>query len=237
MGPSAHERRGRPRGPDQGAQRSLKDQARTSELGAGQSSSGGAYVPPPAPAYNAPDYTAPTYGAPPPYGTQYPAPYPAPRRNVSGGIPWLVFGLSRSSWWPSPRASSSSPRGWRASRLQMVRACRAAADRSTSRGTRRSTFRASRAPPGAPGADPDVISPPPGGEVSVSGVENNKTVACNDGSVNISGIRNTVNIIGHCVKVTVSGIEQRHHRRRRRRDRRLRLRQPDHLPFRLATDR
>ena len=62
------------------------------------------------------------------------------------------------------------------------------------------------APPGAPGADPEVISPPPGGEVGVSGVENNKTVACNDGSVNISGIRNTVNITGHCLKVTVSGM-------------------------------
>ena len=187
-------------------ERPLTNQARTSELGAGQSSSGGAYVPPPAPAYNAPDYTAPTYGAPPPYGTQYPAPYPAPRRKVSGGIPWLVFGL-----------------------IAVVLVAIAAgvivfttkiAGFTTSDGSGVSGGGGSTdipsipsidipsipAPPGAPGADLEVISPPPGGEVSVSGVENNKTVACNDGSVNISGIRNTVNVIGHCLKVTVSGM-------------------------------
>ena len=51
-------------------ERPLTNQAQASELGGGQYNSGGTYVPPPAPAYNAPDYTHPAYGAPPPYGTQ-----------------------------------------------------------------------------------------------------------------------------------------------------------------------
>ena len=42
--------------------------------------------------------------------------------------------------------------------------------------------------------------------VTVSGVDENKTITCTDATVNISGIRNTVNITGHCVKVSVSGI-------------------------------
>ena len=44
-------------------------------------------------------------------------------------------------------------------------------------------------------------------QVTVSGIDENKTIACNDATVNISGIRNTVNITGHCVKVSVSGIK------------------------------
>ena len=54
--------------------------------------------------------------------------------------------------------------------------------------------------------NPSVITRRRCTEVSVSGVENNKTVACNDGYVNVSGVRNTVNITGHCMKVTVSGM-------------------------------
>ena len=46
-------------------ERPLTDQARASELGGGHYSSGNAFVPPPAPAYNAPDYTAPHLRQPP----------------------------------------------------------------------------------------------------------------------------------------------------------------------------
>jgi hypothetical protein len=63
------------------------------------------------------------------------------------------------------------------------------------------------APNAAPGTDPDVITGTPGQVVTVSGIDENKTVECNDATVNISGIRNTVNITGHCVKVSVSGVE------------------------------
>ena len=55
-------------------------------------------------------------------------------------------------------------------------------------------------------SEPGVITAPPGTQVSVAGVENNKAIACNDGYVNVSGVRNTVNITGHCMNVTVSGM-------------------------------
>ena len=187
-------------------ERPLTDQARTSELGTGrQSGSGSAYLPPPVPGATPSAYGAPEYGAPPQYGTQYPAPY-APRRKVSGGIPWLVFGLiavvfvaiaagfivftSKMAGFTTPDDSGVSGGGGSID-IPSIPSIE---------------IPSIPAPPGAPGADPEVISPPPGGEVSVSGIENNKTVACNDGSVTVSGIRNTVNITGHCVKVTVSGM-------------------------------
>jgi hypothetical protein len=87
----------------------LSDQARASELGGGQAGGDAAYLPPPTSAYTPPDYTTPPYGTQQfgnqPYGTQpYGAqpygtqqwgaqPYGAPPKKVSGGIPWLVFGL------------------------------------------------------------------------------------------------------------------------------------------------
>jgi hypothetical protein len=46
----------------------------------------------------------------------------------------------------------------------------------------------------------------PGGQVSVSGVDENKQIACNQGSVTVSGVRNVVTIRGNCAKVTVSGV-------------------------------
>lgn len=47
----------------------------------------------------------------------------------------------------------------------------------------------------------------PGKPLSVSGVDENKKVDCNDGTVSLSGVRNTVTITGRCVKLTVSGVE------------------------------
>ena len=207
MGPSAHEVRGPPRGPDQGA-RAPADQPGSGErTGWRAIHSGSTYVPPPAPAYSAPDYSTQAYGSPPPYGTQaYGTQFPTPRRKVSGGIPWLVFGLialvlvaiaagvivftTKMAGFTTPDDSDVSGGG---GSIDIP-------------GIPSIDIPSIPAPPGAPGADPEVISPPSGGEVGVSGIENNKTVACNDGSVNVSGVRNTVNITGHCVKVTVSGM-------------------------------
>ena len=78
-------------------ERPLTDLARASGLGTGPRT-GGAYVPNPVPAYNAPDYSTPTYGAPQPYGSPAyglppGAPYAAPRRKVTAGIPRVVFGV------------------------------------------------------------------------------------------------------------------------------------------------
>jgi hypothetical protein len=48
---------------------------------------------------------------------------------------------------------------------------------------------------------------PPGGSLSVSGINENRTIACNDNIVSVSGVSNTVVITGHCNSLTVSGVQ------------------------------
>jgi hypothetical protein len=48
---------------------------------------------------------------------------------------------------------------------------------------------------------------PPGGELSVSGTNEKRTIACNDSVVSVSGVSNTVTITGHCATLTVSGVQ------------------------------
>ena len=50
-----------------------------------------------------------------------------------------------------------------------------------------------------------AVSAAPGGRISVAGIGENKTIACNDSQVDVSGFTNTVTITGHCVNLTVSG--------------------------------
>jgi Protein of unknown function (DUF3060) len=56
-------------------------------------------------------------------------------------------------------------------------------------------------------AEPSVDVLPPGGSVGVSGIGENKTIACNDSIVSVSGVDNTVVITGHCTSLTVSGMD------------------------------
>ena len=46
-----------------------------------------------------------------------------------------------------------------------------------------------------------------GGQVSVSGVGEERTIACTDNGVTISGVSNKVVLSGHCSLVDVSGVE------------------------------
>lgn len=48
---------------------------------------------------------------------------------------------------------------------------------------------------------------PPGTELSVSGINENRTIACNDNIVSVSGVSNTVSITGHCISLSVSGVQ------------------------------
>ncbi len=61
--------------------------------------------------------------------------------------------------------------------------------------------------PPAPSIAPSVQVGPPGGDISVAGVGDNKTIACNDSIINVSGVSNTVVITGQCRSVSVSGVE------------------------------
>ena len=48
---------------------------------------------------------------------------------------------------------------------------------------------------------------PAGGNLSVAGINENQTIACNDSIVSVSGVSNTVVITGHCTSLTVSGVQ------------------------------
>jgi Protein of unknown function (DUF3060) len=50
-------------------------------------------------------------------------------------------------------------------------------------------------------------APPPGGQLSISGIGDNRTVACRDNIVSVSGVANTVVITGHCTSLSVSGVQ------------------------------
>ena len=50
-------------------------------------------------------------------------------------------------------------------------------------------------------------APPPGGKLSISGINENRTIACNDSVVSVSGVSNTVVITGHCARISVSGVQ------------------------------
>lgn len=54
---------------------------------------------------------------------------------------------------------------------------------------------------------PLATSAAPGEQVSVQGVRQDSTIACDNCIVDVSGVSNTVTIIGHCVNLTVSGIK------------------------------
>jgi Protein of unknown function (DUF3060) len=58
-------------------------------------------------------------------------------------------------------------------------------------------------PPTSPSSAP---LPPAGGNLSVSGINESHTVACNDSNLSVSGISNVVVITGHCASLHVSGI-------------------------------
>jgi hypothetical protein len=184
----------------------LADAARASESGATPPPS--KWAPPPAYTTPPPAYTPPPPpGAgmpppPPPYGGLFPSPSAgmASRNRTL----WIIVGVfvlgmfilplaifmftahqvSRSgitTLFPTPTFSPASP-----------------------------TVSVSLPPTTAivPSAPLTPVTPAPAGEnITVSGISESRTVACNGGTVSISGITNTVVITGHCARVTVSGIQ------------------------------
>jgi hypothetical protein len=52
-----------------------------------------------------------------------------------------------------------------------------------------------------------VSTAPAGENITVSGISEVRTIACNGGSVSVSGITNNVVVTGHCASVSVSGIQ------------------------------
>jgi hypothetical protein len=182
----------------------------SSELGAGQY--GGDYgtaplpPPPPPPGYAPTGYPPPPGYSADPYTAPYANPYPTPPRS-SGGFSWwwlvvatfvvggvavgagvAVFGTHLFS---SGTSITSSPR-----------------DRPAISGGGGILTNMPTPPnvavPQVPSAEAPVA---PGDPITVAGMGQNKTIACNEGSVSISGMENTIVLTGHCLSVNVSGIE------------------------------
>ena len=195
------------------------------ELGASQYSDGTSASPPP-------PLPPPVYGAPtapmPPYGSPYGAPPSAPYGAQPYGSPYdtPMYGAPF-----TPSSKKGSPIGlivglvavmvlviggaiavyvWNMTAERQVR--HDASDRLAS-GRHRINWQSPRSgsnsPTGLPGIPdaPTETTAPSGGQFSVSGVEENKTIACNDSNVNVSGVNNVVTITGHCLSLTVSGVD------------------------------
>jgi hypothetical protein len=54
---------------------------------------------------------------------------------------------------------------------------------------------------------PSVSTAPAGANLSISGINGNRTIACSGGSLSVSGVSNTVVITGHCTSLSVSGVQ------------------------------
>ncbi|HYQ35153.1 MAG TPA: DUF3060 domain-containing protein [Mycobacterium sp.] len=184
-------------------ERPLADAAHASELGQAPPPDGYAYAPGP---------TGPPVPPPPSpwaYGPGYSGPPPKPPSNnriwwilgtvivlgflaLAGGIAaFVVHRLSSVSSTTAPSISATfGPSTTR--------------PRSTVPSTTRSRTPTPTASAPSTSTSP---TPPPGGSLSISGIGENRTIACNDNVVTISGLSNTVVITGHCNSLTVSGIQ------------------------------
>jgi hypothetical protein len=165
----------------------LADTARATELGTtGYTAPNEGYLPPPLPPMPPQaqgPYQQPGYGAP----------WSPPPRRPSAGIPWIVFGIAAVvfmiiaggvGWFIVQKSTSSIP-----------------------------SFPGVTIPsidvPSAPNMPSRPTAAPPGEQLSVSGMGENKTLECNDNPVTVSGMGNTVTITGHCTTLTVSGMQNK----------------------------
>jgi Protein of unknown function (DUF3060) len=179
-------------------ERGIGDVARASELGVGQPDSSTAYLPPPVQS---------TYGAPYPTAPYPGAPYPmAPQPKKSGfGALGLVFGLIAVVL----LLAAGGVVIFITNMTKLESATRPPVDIPDVSGGGGQIETAPGGQPSVPepSIPAGVPTPPPGQQLSVSGIDKNETIACNDSIVSVSGVNNTVTITGHCVSLTVSGMD------------------------------
>jgi Protein of unknown function (DUF3060) len=190
-------------------ERSLTDQASSSELGTAQSGAyGGSPTPPPTYGAPFPLPPPPTYGAPFPPPPIYGAPFrgtPAKRGLGAWSVLLALFvvGLVVAAGIAAFGAHLFSGRGSSiaspTNRPSISRAPR------TNTAASPPTTSASATP--APSAAAPTSTAPAGARVTISGIGKNKAVACNNNAVNVSGVSNTIVITGHCASLTVSGFK------------------------------
>jgi hypothetical protein len=174
----------------------LADVARTSELGTEHYSSPSAYTPPP----------VPTYGAPYP-GTPYPG-APVKSKSGPGASVWVFAAIVVVLLIIGAGVAIYSARVF-----SLGSETRPPVEIPNVAGGGGQVEREPEAEPIIPGGGPietvpgGVPIPPPGAQLSVSGIDKNETIACNESIVSVSGVNNIVTITGHCASLTVSGVE------------------------------
>jgi Protein of unknown function (DUF3060) len=169
----------------------LADSARATELGTTPyTAPNDAYMPPPLPPM--PPQAQGPYTMP-----GYSAPWAPPPRKSSAGVPWVIFGIAAVvfmviaggvGWFIVNKATRQIP---------------------SIPGISIPSIPSMPSMPSMPNMPSQPTTAPPGGQISVAGVGDTKTITCNDNVVSVSGVSNTVTITGHCTTVTVSGMQNK----------------------------
>jgi hypothetical protein len=184
-------------------ERPLADAAHASESGTGPS------TPPPTQPWTTDNQFGPptTYSAqfPPPYGNQYPGQYsdypPPPQRSSGSAVRVVVLLAAVASLLLAGGVAAYLTLG-SSGNTGSSSTTTARATKTTMRTTQTWTQTVAPAPPTA-----STSPATPGQPVTVTGINENRTIACTDNSVIVQGIQNTVTITGHCTDITVSGIQ------------------------------
>jgi hypothetical protein len=175
-------------------ERPLADAARSSELGSSQPA-GQAYPPGPT-------------GPPPPgpwtYGGPYGGPFGPPPKPPSSNRMWWILGTVIVI---GVVALAGGIAAFASHQLSGVRSIINSPPTISGTFSPQPTTPRSPTPSTSGALAPTSPAPPPGGELSISGINVNRTIACNDSIVSISGVSNTVVITGHCTSLTVSGVQ------------------------------
>lgn len=170
-------------------------------------------APPPPPPYGAPPPAygpPPQYGSPPSYGDPYQPPFgthytPVQKKGAPVGlivgliavVGIVIFGGIAAFVW---NVSST---------VEGVAGGGGSVDRPGGRSTYTppSIVIPSIEIPEIPGlpSGPEE-TPTRGGQFSVSGIDEVKTIPCNEANISVSGVNNTVTLTGHCASVSVSGV-------------------------------
>jgi hypothetical protein len=190
----------------------LADTARASELGAAQPPGGYTYPAGPAgPAGPSDPYASP-WGAgapipPPPPSLSYGGPFSGSSpRPPSGNRVWWILGAV---FVIGVLALVGGVAAFAAHRFSRAGSVILSTPPSISRGNtfpRTLPTQAPRQTPSSPGPS-GTVTPPPGANISVAGINENQTIACDDNIVSVSGVSNTVLLIGHCTSLSVSGVQ------------------------------
>jgi hypothetical protein len=172
----------------------LADRAQATELGTTPYTSG---MPPPLPPMPPPaqgPYGQGPYGQGPYTPPGYGAPWSQPPRKASAGIPWVVLGIGAVVFMIV------------AAGIGFV-----VVNKSTRQIPDFPGISIPSIPsiPSMPSMPSEPTAAAPGAQLTVAGMQQIRSLECNENTVSISGVSNTVTITGHCTNVTVSGMQNK----------------------------